>query len=140
MSITMKFYNDPGLTSLAPALTVTRAADGSSSPADRVLYLGSTAVATKFQAASNPGADNITVAPVDSDAGSGVEPSHVRLALSSGGLASATPGAALQVGSQLLSGSGNAVAVHVRMETPLLSSGIYSDLSIMTNSCIEVPA
>jgi hypothetical protein len=43
------------------------------------------------------------------------EITEIKLALTSGGLAGATPGAGLALGTTILSGSGNAVEVHIRV-------------------------
>lgn len=140
MAVTLGFYNDSGLTSAAASLAVVQAADGSSAAVDRVVYLGSPAAGKKFQANSDPGVDDIVVSVADTTPAGGVAASSVRLALTSGGLDSATPGAALAIDPEILSGAANAVAIHVRVETPATAAGLYTDLSLTTNAVIELVA
>lgn len=140
MTITLSFFNDSGLTSPLTSLAAVQANDGSSPAVDRVVYLGSTAVSKKFQVASDPGVAALTVSIADSAAGSGVEAAHVKLALSAAGLATATAGNPVNIGTQILSGVANAVAVYVRIDTPALADGTYTDLSLVTPTLIEVAA
>lgn len=137
MAISLAFYNDSGLTSLATSLGVAQANDGNSPAVDRVVYLGSTVAGKKFQVASNPGVAALTVSISDSAVGSGVEAAHVKLALSAAGLNSATAGNPVSVGTQILSGAGNAVPIYVRVDTPALPNGTYTDLSLETPNVIE---
>lgn len=67
-----------------------------------------------LEANSDPGIDPITVSIVDSAPGGGVEASHIKLALSEAGLASATAGASLSLGASIDSGAANAVKVWVQ--------------------------
>lgn len=140
MAVTLDFYNDSGLTAVAASIQATQADDGSAPAVDRVVYLGSPVSSKKFQAASDPGVDDIVVSIADSGVGSGVEAAHVKLALTSGGLASATPGAPLTIDAEILSGASNAVPVHVRIDTPALAAGTYTDVSLTTNTVIEIAA
>lgn len=140
MAISLTFYNDSGLTSPATSLAAVQANDGNSPAVDRVVYLGSTVAGKKFQASSNPGVTPVTVSIVDSAVGSGVEASHVKLALSAAGLNTATAGAPLGVGTQVLSGVANAVPIYVRVDTPALANGTYNDLSLTTQTLIETAA
>lgn len=48
---------------------------------------------------------------------------EIKLATTSGGLAAATPGAALNLGHTILSGSANAVAVHIRVTNTVTTVG-----------------
>ncbi len=140
MAITLGFHSDSGLTDPLASLNVTQADDGSAPAVDRVVYLGSTAAGKLFQAASDPGVDDIVVSIADSGAGSGVEAAHVKLALSAGGLDTAVAGDPLPIGAGLLSGSASAVAIHVRVDTPAMASGTYTDIGLATNTLIEVDA
>jgi hypothetical protein len=137
MAVTYAFYLDAGLTQPAASLAFAQAADGTSAAATRVVWLGSPADGKKFQAASAPGTDAITVSIADSASGSGLLPAYVTLATSAAGLDTATPGAALSLGAQRLSGVANAVAIHVRVDTPALTAGTYADLSLTTNPLLE---
>lgn len=140
MATTLAFYSDAGLTAAMAQLTALQAVDGSAAPEDRVVYLGSPTPARKFKVAANPGVGVITVSINDAVSGSGVAASAVRLALSAAGLDSATPGAALSLGTQLLSGVANAVAIHVRIDAPPLAKGNYTDLSLVTPTLSEIDA
>lgn len=138
MTVSLAFFADAGLTVPLTRLDVIQAADNSLPAVDRVVYLGSTASAKKFNAASDPGIDQISVALAD--AGTGIPTNVVRLALSSGGLATATPGAALDVGTEILSGAGNSLAIHIRVDLPVTAIGRYENLSFETNDLIETVA
>lgn len=140
MAITLAFFNDSGLSSPASNLSLAVASDGSTQALDRVVYLGSNAVGKKFQAASNPGVDQIQVSLVDTAVGSGVEAAHVKLATSQSGLNAAVAGAPVSIGTQILSGPSHSVAVYVRVDTPALAVGAYNDLSLATAPVIEVNA
>lgn len=137
MSITLKFYNNAGLSSEATLLDVLQAADGSSAAVDSVLYLGSVATGKKFEADSNPGVDAVVLSIADAASGSGIAASAVKLATTSGGLALAGAGVALSLGTELLSGVSNALAIHVRIDAPALAVGAYTDLSLTTNTLLE---
>lgn len=137
MSNSLAFYSDAGLTTPLSQLLAVQTNDGSAAAVDRVVYLGSPLVSMVFQAQSDPGIDQITVSINDSLSGLQIPAASLRLALSSGGLAAATPGAALDVGTEILSGSENAVAVHVRVDADAIAAGSYNNLSLMTNSTQE---
>lgn len=67
------------------------------------------------------------------------ESTEIKLALSNGGLSSATAGAALAIGTVINSGSANAIAVHVRVDDATAVIGSASELSIKTVSTHEIP-
>jgi len=138
MAITLNFFRDSGLSVPGLSLACNQADDGSSAAVDRVFYLGSPVVGRQFEDAAAPGTDAITVSVEDS--GSGVLPSAVKLALSAAGLDTAVAGAPLAVGTQILSGPGNGIAVHVRVDTPAQTAGTYTNLRLQTSSCVEVTA
>lgn len=137
MSTTFAFYADAGLTAPLASLAVLQGEDGSTPAADRTVYFGSTASGKTLRANSNPGVDQIAVSIADSATGSGPAASQVKLALSAGGLAGATGGASLNLGTSIASGTGGAVPVYVRVDTPALTPGSYADLSLNTNTVIE---
>lgn len=140
MAFSLAFYLDAGLTALAGSLSVAQASDGSSAAVDRVVYLGSPVAGKKFELAANPGIDAISLSVADSASGSGVAASAVKLATTSGGLAGATPGAALSLGTQIMSGVGNARPIHLRVDTPALAAGVYTDISLSLPSLLESAA
>ena len=136
MSNTLDFYADAGLATPAPSIYAVQSSDGSAAAVDRVVYLGSPAAAKRFLASSDPGVDQITVSIASG--GAGVPASALRLALTQGGLDSSTPGAPLDVGVEIISGAGNAVPVHVRIDAGVLASGLYSNLTLATNETREL--
>lgn len=139
MTVTLQFFNDAGLTSPATSLAVTQASDGSAAPVDRVVYLGSNTPGVLFLAEANPDVDFIYVYVNDATPGSGVEAAHVTLALTAKELDLNTPGAALNTGIQnLMSGWAYAIPIHVRVATPALVPGVYSEVSLLTTSVIEL--
>lgn len=105
MGMTFGFYTDPALTT--PVDAALPFVQGTTpSPADRVLWFGSrrgdhlcraTAGGQIALAISGPAAGNVC------------------LALAAASLAAATPGAALNIGSEVRGGVGSAIAVHVRV-------------------------
>lgn len=67
------------------------------------------------------------------------ESTEIKLALSNAGLASATAGAALAIGTVINSGSANAVAVHMRIDDATAIVGTASELGIATVITHEIP-
>ncbi len=127
--MTWKLYADAGLTvDLTAGWDVAQPLAGGA--VDVQAWFGSTAAGLTLQAASAPGFDPITLAPVDAASGSGIETSMVRLATSAGGLDSATPGAPLTIGVTLSSGVENAVPVWLRVDAGALAAGLYADMSL----------
>ncbi len=140
MALTFTFFADAGLSQVASNIAALQATDGTSPAVDRVVYLGSTTADVVLQAFSDPGVDPITVSLVDAATGSGVEAAHVSLATTQAGLDSATPGASIDLAAQITSGSGNAAAIWLRIDTPALSAGTYTDLTLSTGECVESAA
>jgi hypothetical protein len=133
MATTFKFHLDAGLvTPKTGNLIIQQADDGSTGPVDTVLYIGSNAASRKIQAVSNPGADPILVTIVDADPGPGQEASAIKLATTQGGLAAATPGASLNMGTTISSGPSNSQAVWIRIEANDLTIGTSTELSLKT--------
>lgn len=68
------------------------------------------------------------------------EPTEIKLALSSGGLGSATGGAALNVATTVTGGSANAVAIYIRITnavTNVANNTGNPEIGLTLNSCIE---
>lgn len=130
------FYLDALLTqpvtSLAPVAASQDELD-TLPPVDRQIWLGSTDANLMARANSNPGVDQITVSVVDATPGIGQPPTAVRLATSQGGLAAATPGAGLNMGTQVNSGTGSALSFWVRLDDALGVAGSYTDLKLQSN-------
>lgn len=139
MTVSLQYFLDAALT--APIITpfnVQQADDGSTGPVDFNFFLGSVALAKKFQAQSNPGIDQIVVTIDDANPASGQEPNAVKLATTAIGLDSAVAGDPLNIGVQVLSEVGNAFSLWVRVEDITLTVATSLDLSLKTNEVIEV--
>lgn len=65
---------------------------------------------------------------------------EVKLAATSGGLGSATAGAALNLGTTVTSGTGNKKEVHMRVDDATAAIDIETELRLRTNTVIEDPA
>ncbi len=116
MPFTFDIYSDAGLTTPgAAAIPLIGLADVGAPPVDVQLFFGSVATGMKCQADSAPGVAQITVSLTDADALSGHPATDILLATTQAGLAGATPGAALNLGTTVLSGVGNAVEFWVRL-------------------------
>lgn len=138
MAITFGFFTDSALTTaLSGNLVAQQNADGSSDPVDFTLYLGSTTASRKIEADSDPGVANIAISVVDSASGSGHPATEVKLATTLGGLDTATGGDPLTLGTSILSGSGNAQVVYVRVDDTTGVIGNSTELSITTNTLRE---
>lgn len=134
MSTTWQFHADAGL--LVPLTTRTVTIADGLGPTDAVIHLGSNASGKTLQAASDPGFDPILI-EIDDSSAVGITASALRLALSAGGLAAATPGAPLALSATLNSGAGGAVAVWVRSEQGSLTEALYAGLVLRTVPVVE---
>ena len=142
MAISFKLYHDAALTQEITSgnpLTATQDAANLLPAVDKTIYFGSTVTGNKAQAVSSPGVDPITISIADADAGTGAPATEFKLALSAGGLATATPGAALSLSATINSGVANAVPIYTRRDSVLTVAGSYTDLSLQTNSLTEAP-
>jgi len=140
MTITLKFYADAALTTelnSSNPLSFAFAADGSTGSVDKTVYLGSTATGKTFQDSTSPGTAQIAVSIADALPAAGQAATSIKLATSSGGLATATAGASLNVGTSISSGVGNAVPIYIRATPSSLTTGTYLDLSLTTQSLQE---
>ena len=142
MPVSFKFYHDASLTeeiTTGNPLTATQDAAGLLPPVDKTIYFGSTVTGNKVQAASSPGVAAVVISITDANAGTGAPASEFKLALSSGGLASAVAGASLSLSHTINSGVANAVPIYTRRDSALSAAGSYTDLSLETNSLTESP-
>lgn len=142
MTTAFGFFHDASLTQPVGAgspISATQDTLNSLAPVDKQIWFGSTNSAIKTQANSNPGTDSITVAPADAAAGSGQPTTAVKLALSQAGLASATAGASLALGTAVSGGVANAIAFWVRLDDQTAVLGAYTDLSLTTNILLDSP-
>lgn len=142
MTIGLKFYDDVGLTIPSTSISVSQGSDGASAPVDRTVYLGSNTPNVLYLDSTSPDVAPIYVNIVDAVTGSGVQASHVKLAVEDPeNLDTAVGGAALNVGtSNLTSGVAYAIPIYVRIDTPALTPGTYTDVSLATSSVDEWPA
>jgi len=142
MTISFKFYHDSGLTQEITSgnpLTATQDTAGLLGAVDKTIYLGSTVTGNKAEVQSDPGVTAISVSIADADAGTGAPASEFKLALSAGGLDTATAGAALTLSTSITSGVANAVPIYTRRDSVLAVAGSYTDVSLTTQTLIETP-
>lgn len=130
-------YKDPGLMQpFDDAVDSLGASAKNGGEGDGVFYVGDPDDTIKIQADSNPGIDQIAVSITDSAPGSGVEQNHVRLAQTQDGLAGATPGASLNIGTTINGGVINAVPVWYRWANSS-GGGTYTDLTLDLPARVE---
>ncbi len=136
----LNLFTDSGLTTAA-TLPLAFAQDtlGVVTPHQRQFWLGSNDVSLKFRALSNPGVDQVQLQIVDTGSGTGQPASAIKLALTQGGLASATGGAALNLGVQVLSGVANALSVWVQFDDATAIVATDTAMKLQTN-LLEVAA
>jgi hypothetical protein len=137
MSITFGFFHDAALTQPVASGTEADLAIAGIGSDDLQLWYGSTATATQVQATSNPGTDPIAITPTDAASGSGLANTAVKLATSQGGLAAATAGGALSIGTTLASGPAGAFPFWVRVTSAVNTAAVHTDLSLDTNDVTE---
>lgn len=132
--MTFRFYSDPSLT-----VPVTTLRYYSTEASDKLLYFGNPTGTKKLVDSAAPSVDDVLLEVADSDVPTGLAAASVKLSLTSIGLDSATGGASLNLGEEILGGAGNAKTVYIRIDT---SSGTlgddYTDVSLRLNSVIEV--
>lgn len=142
MPFTFGFFHDSALTTPINAsskLVATQNSEGTLPATDTIIYFGSAATARKVRDAASPGVAQIFVSIADSATGSGAPATEFKLALSSGGLSSAAAGALLQIGTTILSGVSNAVPIYTRRTSALTTVGVYTDITLTTQSLLETP-
>ncbi len=137
MATTLKFYADSSLTQPLDTNPLTLDREIGAGPVEKQIFLGSVEASRYFV----PDTDTqITASITDSDTNAGFASTDITLALTQSALDTATAGAALDVGTQIDSGTVNAVPVWVRFSgtsgTPLSTS----DLGLTTNVVREYAA
>lgn len=138
MSSTFAWYADAGLT--VPLTRGDFVRGATPAPVNRIVYFGSPVAGKLLQHASDPGIEPLQVTVVDAASGSGVAVADVKLASTFAGLDSAVGGAALNLGTTLASGAGNAVPVFVRVGGSIATPGNYDDVSLQVADWLEVAA
>jgi len=133
-------YTDAALTTaLSGNVIFEEPVDHSLTPADVVLYLGSTDAGKKLNAlsGSGPGVEQIAVTIADSAVGSGHEAAEIKLATTEAGLATAVAGDPVNLGIEVLSGVGNGAEIWIRSRDATSTQGTSTELSISTNALGE---
>jgi len=139
MALLDYIYNDVNLTDQFDDATdnlIAEAVNGSSGIG--VFYIGTPTAGNKLQIADSegtPGVDSITVSIVDSSVGSGVEASHIKLATTQGGLATATGGAALSAAVEIPYGAPQ--PIYLQWDNSV-GSGSYTEISLSIDPMQEV--
>lgn len=126
MEITFQFFADPGKATAFALLDLIELANGATSPVDAPVYLGSHTAGVVLERATNPGADPLQVALIGGDAN--LQTTDFKLALTQGGLDTATAGEPLDLG-LVLPSSGVAV-FWVRLQSGITVPGLYSAVSL----------
>ena len=135
MANTWKFYADAGLTTELASLDLPQSTGGPA--AETVIWFGSIAAGKQARNAADPGTDPIVLSVVDANSGAGLPATAIKLALTYAGLASATPGASVTLGTTLNSGAANKVAVYVRADSGASAPQTFTDLSLQTSTLLE---
>lgn len=126
MAISLGFFSDAALTTPVATLTFIHATDDSLPFVKQRVYLGSPNGAKTYQAASNPGVDDIQVELFDPNMGDGFNTTHVKLAGTELGLDSAVAGDPYVIGPTINGGSGNAEEVWIQVIDTNLGNGTYN--------------
>lgn len=129
--MSFQFWNDAALT-VAGASNPVQQSDNSIAPVQEQKWLGRPDGNFLYQADSNPGVDNIVISIVSS--GAGQPTTAIKLAITQAGLATATAGAPLTVGTSMQSGVANAFTFWAQYDDALLVAGTYANLSLKTNA------
>lgn len=136
--MSFQIYTDAALTTpLSGNLIFEEPSDHSQSPSDIQLFIGSTDTGKKVNATSDPGIDQIAVSITDTAPGADHEAAEIKLATTEAGLASATGGVALNLGTQILSLAANAAEFWVRSRDATGTQGTATELGIETNALSE---
>lgn len=131
-------FLNAALTTPVTTLTVNQDTSGSTAPVQFHLYLGSTSVGVILRTLVNPGTDQIQVSINDSTVGTGALPTYCKLALTQAGLATASAGAPLNLGTVITSGVANAVGFWLQVSDTSGVQGTKTDLSLTTNTLGEL--
>lgn len=128
------FYSNSALTAtLASPLVISQATTGEIPAQDVQIWLGSTTSGETMRTLTNPGTDQLTVSISDSSVGTGASASMFKLALTQGGLASASGGNTLNLGTTIQGGVANAVTFWLRCSDTTGVAGNKTDCSLVTN-------
>ena len=143
MSTSFKFFHDAALTtavSSANPIQISHIYPGGATT-DVQLWLGCADADLVTEADSDPGVDDIEISISDGDGGgTGNASTAVKLATAQSGLAGATAGAALAVGPSISGGVAGAFAFWLRFSNAAATAGVYTDISLVTNTLRDSPA
>lgn len=134
---TFQFFTDPALSVPLSSVTTRHAVDGSSPPVTIVLYYGSTATGKRVVNAASPGVGFVTITPIAAPDALHTT-SEIKLALTLGGLSTATPGGPLSLGTEVLSGAANAIPIYLQVSNTVLVDSTRSDLALQLDVAEEV--
>jgi hypothetical protein len=138
MALVPHIYLDAGLTDQFDDATDTLPAAAINGSFDqRNFYFGSPDPAIKIQAASAPGTDPLQIGIVDAAAGSGVEATHLKLAVSQAALTGAPAGGTLTIGETINGGVVNAIPIWYQWDNST-GSGTSTEISFSVTERVEV--
>ena len=131
----LDLYLDAALTTPAAVPLVFQQDDqGSIAPHQRQFFVGSNDAGALFEALSAPGVDPITLSITDDAPGSGQAAGDIKLASTQAGLTTATPGAALGLGTSISAGPAGAQEVWVQWDDTTGVQGTDLNLSLGLNA------
>ncbi|QSR35546.1 hypothetical protein CFI10_11160 [Marinobacterium iners] len=144
MASNFKLYEDAaGTVPQGATKGLTHNANLGDNPKDFIVYLMNkdddpldAGSLTMFDQA-NPGVDPIMIYAEDVAPGAGHEVTEITLALSAAELGTNNPGDPLALGTQILSGVSNAVAIHVRIVNAVTTVSISDELEIWLSPTVE---
>ena len=127
---TWAFYSDAGLTNLVTGLNATN------NPTSTFhVYFGSTTTGRKLTAQTGA-TGQIYVIPADSATG-GHATTAIKLATTSGGLAGATGGVSLALGTSVVGSPASAESIWVSVTDAVLDGVLSTELSLAMTACYE---
>jgi hypothetical protein len=139
MALSFKFYRDAELTlEVTTALSCSQEVDGSSDAVVHCLYFGSVENNKKLVSDVAPNQIHIELSVVDDQVDTGHPATDITLASTEAGLITATPGASLDFGTNLLSGVDNAQPVWIKFDDSTYVSAASTELRLQTNTVKEV--
>jgi hypothetical protein len=140
MALSFGFFSDSALTTPVLARLPFVQAVSTPTAVDRVIYFGSLRADRVCKNESNPGVDPVQVTIADAAPASGSTATDVYLALTSGGLNTATGGAALNLPATIAGGVDEAIAIFIRVLDSTHASAVNVDLSLVAASLGEYEA
>jgi hypothetical protein len=132
MAVSFKLWNDVAMTDEFIYISDKIVADISG---DFTLYLGTNTANRQLQAYSDPGVDQITITPTDSNPGAGHEATEIKLATTQVGLDSAVAGDPLNLGTTLAAQT--AYPIWIRLTDATGGPVPSTELSLVFNTVVE---